>query len=145
MTKDQKRMAQLHSLRSWCVTVIDYIVKVDNLSLPFMTDAKRTVDSTFERKSIKGLEIIKNDLRELFGDLSVSQREELSSILKTKVDDSATDPRAIAEVIYSKGCIESEDDYRFLSVHIDNLLDEGALEEVERVNELLIDYIKKIK
>lgn len=145
MTKEQKKIAELNSLRAWCMTVIEYAMKVDSSSSPMMLQFKAIVDSTFERKNLKGLKTLKSDLRELFGDLSVSQREELSNLLALESTDSVTDLSQKAESILSKRSIDNEDDYRFLNNYIDYLLENNMTEEIEPINKILLQYIESLK
>ncbi|TDP01236.1 hypothetical protein [Marinomonas balearica] len=144
MTKEQKKLAELNSIRSWCMTVIEYAIKVDSSSSPVMNQFKSIVDSTFEMKNLKGLKTLKSDLRELFGDLSVSQREELSNLLALESTDSVTDLSQKAESILSKGSIGNEDDYRFLSNYIDYLLENNTTEKIESINKILLQYVRHL-
>lgn len=141
MDKNEKKLAELHSLRAWCMTVIEYAMKIDPASSPLMFKFKVAVDSSFYKRNMKALKTIKRDLSELIGDLSVAQRKELSERLHIEPNDPMTDLNKKTECILSKGHIDNEDDYRFLVFYIDYLLEVDATEGIPRINEILLRYL----
>lgn len=145
MNKNEKKLAELHSLRAWCMTVIEYVIKIDKSSSPLLTQFKVVVDSSFDKKNLKGLDTIKKDLSELLGDLSVSQRRELSGLLTLNSNDPLLDFSKKAERIFLKGCVDNEDDYRFLNRYIDYLLEHDTTEDIDKINKILLQYLETLE
>lgn len=145
MDKNEKKLAELHSLRAWCVTVIDYVINIDRSSAALLSQFKAVVNSSFDRKNLKGLKTIKKDLNEIIGDLSPAQKGELSKLLELDSNESLENISEKARAIIDTGNIDNDDDYRFLNSYIDYLLENNITEEVESINKILLQYIETLK
>lgn len=126
------------------MTVIEYIIEADDSSSPLVSQFRDVVDTSFDRKNLKGLKTIKRDLNELIGDLSENQKNELSSLLVLSLNETLDDVNEKAECIISKGYVDNEDDYRFLNGYIDYLLDNDSTDRIGEINRILLQYLGKI-
>ena len=145
MDKKIKKLAEIKALRTWCITVIEYIIQVDNSAAEVLSQFKAIVKSTYERRSLAGLKTIKKDLAEMVGDLSSDQQSELSQLLILSTNEPLVDLRKEAECIMSKGYIDNDDDYRFLNNFTDSQLEDGDTEEIGTINQILDQYYNSLK
>lgn len=145
MGKSDRKLLELHALRAWCITVVEYIIEVDESSAYLIRQFREVVDNTFEKNNLRGLKIIKKDLQEFVGDLSVDQRKKLAEILAIDENYPLEDMEKKVKNILGCGYINEDADYRFLNYYISSRLEKDSMneDEVSKINTILLNYLGK--
>lgn len=143
MTIDKvaKKQAELHFHRAWCVTVLDYIMSTDRSADVYLSQFKEIVSYCFSKNDLRGLKTIKSDLNELVLELSASQRDELSTLMSLELGHLPMSYEEEVANILARGEVISNREYRLLNNYIDSLLSKNCMGEIERINEILLNYI----
>lgn len=160
---------QLEELRfkyEWCKTLQEYYNTLENdcFDIGLMQELDpayarknaslhdyliRIIDKAFSDQNLPGLKCLYNDLNENSRDLSPEQFDELNHILRRKFGQDLVHNRQkeIAEIkrIIKRGKINNEEEYRLIRGWIDELLmNNGALKEVQKLEELLCHFEESV-
>lgn len=141
---DQKALEELSFMRDWIWEIVDFLVKnVDEGK--FFKQLYPPITETFDKKDLRGMKMMYNDINEMAGDLSLHQLTELNRILREKFgfDLNKAHDKVIAKInrIVQRGYLKNDDEFRLLYSRVDEIYaDDSKKEEVEILENLMADY-----
>lgn len=139
-----RRDAELEELRDRSLVILRFISEVAPSS-PFFAEAQQGIEAAFEKRDVRGLRIAAKDLVEWTRDLPVDQQAKLEQILVSRFGrglraEAEKDQRELQRIL-KRGSIESEDEFRLLSSHADEIYaDKLKAGELEQINRLLAAF-----
>lgn len=141
---DQKALEELSFMRDWIWEIVDFLVKSQNEG-EFFKLLYPPVTETFDKKDLRGMKMMYNDINEMAGDLSPHQLNELNRILRAKFgfDLNKAHDKFLAKInrIVQRGYLKNDDEFRLLYSRVDEIYaDDSKKEEVEILEKLMGDY-----
>ena len=141
------KTADYETLKEWCLTVFDYLLKQDSHHV-MLVDYGKNIIAILDKKKKK------NDMRALYKELHLNVRElppnqieELNQILTEKFGHNLADvgkmeTKAIEKII-KRGRIRNDTEYRLVWQREDEIYtDDSQYEYAEKLRKLLNDYEK---
>jgi hypothetical protein len=136
------QLAELNRLRLACIAILDFVVARGNLA-EFASEFRKVVEEAYEKRSLKGLRIIRRDFQEWIGDLPPSARTELERGLRS-IEGQALDDQLSAAI--GRGRILTEEECRVVLARVEDIYaDPAARNEVELLNRLLADFDRRVR
>ena len=139
------KTADYETLKEWCLTVFDYLLKQDSHHV-MLVDYGKNIIAILDKKKKK------NDMRALYKELHLNVREllpnqieELNQILTEKfghclADVAEMETKAIEKII-KRGRIRNDREYRLVWQREDEIYtDDSQFEYAETLRKLLSDY-----
>ena len=139
------KTADYETLKEWCLTVFDYLLKQDSHYV-MLVDYGKNIIAILDKKKKK------NDMRALYKELHLNVRElppnqieELNQILTEKfghnlADVAKMETKAIEKII-KRGRIRNDTEYRLVWQREDEIYtDDSQFEYAETLRKLLSDY-----
>ena len=146
MVNEIEKMAELRSIKNWCVTVLEFIKKkeVDESSVFIWNRMIENVNNIYSEKKLTSMRMMKRDVADFFHDFNPKEKEEITNLLGEHKDFYLEEERRKVSIIIDRKKIDNDMEFQFLNQYIDYLLDEKKPEQIEVINALLSEYEKDV-
>lgn len=141
---DQKALEELSFMRDWNWIIADFLVKNENEG-EFYKQLYPIISEVFDKKNLRGMRMMYNDINEMAGGFSLHKLTELNRILREKFGSDLNKARekVVAKInrIAQRGYLKNDDEFRLLYSRVDEIYaDDSKKEEVEILENLMADY-----
>lgn len=146
MPRDQgpEKTQELQDLRDWCIAVVRFICDLSTAT-ELYTQFEEAIENAHQRRDLRGLKMVSNDLTQWASDLPPEEQDRLERQLTDRfgwglAKERHDAARRVASIL-RRGQIDSEEQYRLLVEHADEIhADESKTDEMQQINSLLASY-----
>lgn len=141
---NNEKHEKLVRARDWCLYVLRFLNKVSPAEI--FSQMMDVVEETFNKKDLRGLQMLERDIAENARALPNQAKKELDELLVAEIGWglsalSNKEHQKVAKVL-RRGAIESDEEYRILSDRADAIFDDTTkATELREINALLASYV----
>jgi len=144
--KNQNREEELLFIKDWCLTIVEYLDSISGTN--YIHIFRRGITKGYEEKNLRGMRLALKDSTQMALDMNSQNIDKLNILLKEKFgkdlyDQSGKTQKEINKII-KRGKILNSDEFRLLKEKIEEIYSEVQPEELEKLNNLLLEYEQEI-
>lgn len=131
-------------IRKRLLITIDFLIETGD-DAAFLSNARKSVESAYDKKNISGLRHAIKDVQSWTEDLTENELKELQKRLLEKVNIDISKEQdenlAIIAAIIERGSIKNDREYEMLLDRVEAIYEDNTMsDEVKKINELLAEY-----